>query len=1371
MSNPHNNLDQAHRQQAAGDAVEDIDLELQQTKNEPIGDALQVDKQPGITRLYFQNVNGFNLGPFESYYAALEHLQNMEVDHAMFCEHKLDTTKPYVTTKLYEIARKRFGSGAFKIQTASSSIPFATSYKPGGTMSLTVGALSSRVVSQGKDYMGRWVYTKFRGVGHRIITIITTYQVCNTPVETAGDLTAISQQHAMLLQAGAINPKNVRAHHAKDLLEFVTLCQTEGDLVIVAGDFNEEIGLVNTGLTHLCSQRHLQDIILAKHQRTDYTTYSRGTKILDYILIDPALEEAVVACGAEPFLIRIMGDHRGLYVDFNTALLLGTEMPPLARPSLRELHSKKAHQLCDYWEAVDHQLTQHHWYEGIEQLQLAYDSNQQDHQLAERLDHRRIRAASYGSTQVKPYPKPPYSPKIARLRNIDSLLNLIIRNSTSKVSLQDQIHQAQMSLQELCIDIPSTVQACKDLRKTNRQELRATIQEEIATAPSRKQHLEELIHQREGEGKTDAAKAIRRMMAAEELHRIFLKCAKARGKIIDSGISHLLVPEDPDTPADNNCTDWVSISDPGEITQRLIDRIQFHFGQAQGSTWTSGPLDTSANFQAADAMAEEILNGNFVPDGPVSPQAQRFLHFLVYDDPMHREAIPWEVTEAEFQGKVKAWNERTSSSPKTGIHLGHAKAYFAVLDLDPDDPRLQRVNEIREKVLRGHLLLLNYAIKFGFVYERWKFITNTLLEKDPGVPKLHRLRTIHLYEWDWSLLLGVKWRKLLHYCYDKGLIQPSSHGGVQGRSAPDAIFMKELEYEVTRLTRKPLVIFDNDAKACFDRIPCYLGNLVGRKHGLPVKIAVVQGKTMEEAHYHVKTKLGISDDYASHTVAKPFYGPGQGATYAPGMAILLIGTGAKQFSTFAHGATYESPDRQATLKVYVLTFIDDSNTRFNDFVSDPPPPIEDLLQAASQDAQLWHDIIVAINQELELSKCSYHAIYYEFEPSGKPVLACNDEPPGNLQINDVNGNPVSINYVPNSKPIKYLGLLQSPDNQRDHLVTLKKKAKNFAKVINCTNFSPKEAKIFYQAIYKPSMSYSLPLCHFTIKQLDTVQSQAHRAIVAKCGYNRNTAKAILYGPHHLGGDAFSHLIDVQGLGQLQMFLKFWRHPEEDQGKLLRIVMAWAQYCAGISRPILEDTTTNLPHLETKWITSLRSYLQEIEGTLELSDPQIPPLQRLGDVYLMDHALTMLTSPSEIRRFNYCRLYLGGPTTLADVTNANGTHIDASIYNGDRLQRSEIPCRTWHLVHQRKPDPASWAVWRKVLRSFTTTPKGTTLKLQQPLGHWTVLSLQQRRTWPFLLDRDRNILYARQADGTFTMHKRLRILYDCDPDGEAIDQPG
>jgi hypothetical protein len=80
-----------------------------------------------------------------------------------------------------------------------------------------------------------------------------------------------------------------------------------------------------------------------------------------------------------------------------------------------------------------------------------------------------------------------------------------------------------------------------------------------------------------------------------------------------------------------------------------------------------------------------------------------------------------------------------------------------------------------------------------------------------------------------------------------------------------------------------------------------------------------------------------------------------------------------------------------------------------------------------------------------------------------------------LSINDVNGNPVSINHVSSDRPIKYLGLLQSPDNQREHLVKqLKKMAKEFAKVTNCTNFTPKEAWIFYKPSTNPACPTPFP---------------------------------------------------------------------------------------------------------------------------------------------------------------------------------------------------------------------------------------------------------------------------------------------------------
>jgi len=112
-------------------------------------------------------------------------------------------------------------------------------------------------------------------------------------------------------------------YHRRDLVRFVQECQNAGEWVSGGGDFNEVLGLEDAdGLARLCTDCGLVDIILAKHGRTDFDTYIRGSKVLDYFLIPLELKDAVLACGYEPYSIRTMGDHRAFYVDFDTAKLM-----------------------------------------------------------------------------------------------------------------------------------------------------------------------------------------------------------------------------------------------------------------------------------------------------------------------------------------------------------------------------------------------------------------------------------------------------------------------------------------------------------------------------------------------------------------------------------------------------------------------------------------------------------------------------------------------------------------------------------------------------------------------------------------------------------------------------------------------------------------------------------------------------------------------------------------------------------------------------------------------------------------------------------------------------------------------------------------
>ena len=195
------------------------------------------------------------------------------------------------------------------------------------------------------------------------------------------------------------------------------------------------------------------------------------------------------------------------------------------------------------------------------------------------------------------------------------------------------------------------------------------------------------------------------------------------------------------------------------------------------------------------------------------------------------------------------------------MHLGHLKAYWAEHTLPDNSDEATELEEARQRILAGHLLLLNYATQFGYSFNKWKCIVNTMLEKDKGLPKLHRLRVIHLYEADNNLILGVKWRQVLHHATSRGLINDGCYGSQPGKEATDALFIREMEYELSRLTRKASLHFDNDATSCYGRIPCFLANLASRKYGMHQKICVVQGRTLGEAKYYLKTKYGISDDY------------------------------------------------------------------------------------------------------------------------------------------------------------------------------------------------------------------------------------------------------------------------------------------------------------------------------------------------------------------------------------------------------------------------------------------------------------------------------------------------------------------------------
>ena len=95
------------------------------------------------------------------------------------------------------------------------------------------------------------------------------------------------QLYAAYIGENQPQPEKLRHHHSQGLLAFIKTCQLHGEWVIVAGDFNEVLGMTTRGLTQLHSECGLIDPILEKHGTTDFSTYQWGKSVIDYILVDP----------------------------------------------------------------------------------------------------------------------------------------------------------------------------------------------------------------------------------------------------------------------------------------------------------------------------------------------------------------------------------------------------------------------------------------------------------------------------------------------------------------------------------------------------------------------------------------------------------------------------------------------------------------------------------------------------------------------------------------------------------------------------------------------------------------------------------------------------------------------------------------------------------------------------------------------------------------------------------------------------------------------------------------------------------------------------------------------------------------------------
>ena len=159
-------------------------------ENHVVGDDMAMPKPANTTRIHFQNLNGVSIHKGGTWEQCCEQWQEMEVDIALACEHKVDTThKPNLST-LHQQATRIMGRSTFTLEAASTPTQGRRfDSKSGGTLALVIGPTKGWILSTYKDPAGQWVSISFKRTQLAPVTVISTYQVVDVDPTSVGHST------------------------------------------------------------------------------------------------------------------------------------------------------------------------------------------------------------------------------------------------------------------------------------------------------------------------------------------------------------------------------------------------------------------------------------------------------------------------------------------------------------------------------------------------------------------------------------------------------------------------------------------------------------------------------------------------------------------------------------------------------------------------------------------------------------------------------------------------------------------------------------------------------------------------------------------------------------------------------------------------------------------------------------------------------------------------------------------------------------------------------------------------------------------------------------------------------------------------------
>jgi len=1221
-----------------------------------------------------------------------------------------------------------------RMQTSTSSWKCESIGKHGGTVMAATGRWTSRVHLAGDDPwgMGRFSYIGLGGSNKMKLLIITFYRVGKQTVKTAGPKTVFQQEWHILREKGFDDP-NPREQLIDDMISFIATNQEAGYEILLMGDANENMrGLTaKRGIGRLIQACQLRDLHF-HHPHT--ATHVNGSDPIDCMLGSAKLTDFVQGSGYNAFYETHYTDHRALYVDIDIMGFFGSMHQDPTRPEARLLRSTHPKEVRRYNAFVKEALGDiPSQFQDILATASTWEEAKAKFDRQDRRLDSIMRRAEQQSCRSKSGKAAEWSTTLKAASLLVDYWKAKKRNSKRNQNL------LQAKLTRIRQEI-ETIEPMEDNGSSDKKYIATQLRKALSyrraarrdDAQNREAFLEEEIRHAKADGNTRRVKRLTGIANAERQKRSHSRIRRALGTRKNGGVTSLRVREQimgEDT--------IVEIIDPEEIQERLIERNRQHFKQAHETPFYDPQLFQRINDAADNALSDAILDGSPVAvSHEAFPEVAEFVKMMARPTPIQEDEdrISHEITREDVSQGFAKWRESTSTSP-SGRHLGHYKAWIQ------DDDLLDLLTT-----------MLQIVVKFGFAPERWCHSLNVMLEKDKGNPMIERLRIIHLFEADFNWMLKQFWAKrMLHYGESQGVLGEEQHGSRKNRMAIDAVMLKLLTYELSRLYKSDLVTMDNDAKSCYDRIIISLAMLASRRLGMPVTVARAHAATLRNMLHKIRTSHGISSATYSALVDE-LCGIGQGSGAGPALWVAISIVLIECYKNKVDGMNFTDPAELEHIERWLDGFVDDTELGMNDFWEEHEDlaSLVDTFQAA---AQRWERLLFTSGGALELSKCSWYCLHWQWDTQGVATATTFGDSGPTLNLtrgSSSTSHPIKRLEVHEAH--KTLGVRLEPlsvfDTEYDHLI---RKSNAHAIRLEGSSLGSYDSLTFYRSTFMSSVGYSFSVIPLSFDASRRIQSKIIATVLNKISFNRHFPRAVVYGPVEMGGLGLQQVYVEQGMAKISMFL---RHTSSDSelGKLLRIILRVQQLEAGVGWDILENPSAPLEYLSPTWITALRDFIGLHDIKIKLCEQSKWSQYRStgrNDTFIMDEIRKLKRyNQGEMIVINRVRIFFQA-LTISDITDSTGRKIDDGNWH---VSSHRKPWRTssWRWPKQPVITEAQVRLWREAITIAYLDRFGNLLS---PLGRWTCITHQRHRSYIAPL---KNKLLIRKDDeeeqGSFHLHE-------------------